>query len=370
MTVVLELPPMEVAERAGRLRQHFGEAGCEALLVTRMANIRYLTGFTGSAGVLLVDREAMVLVTDGRYRDQANEQLAAASVAARVDMAQTAAAQHQALAAAATGIARLGLEAAHVSWAAQRRYRDEFRRAELVATTGLVEALRQHKDEGEIARMARAAAIADDALATVRSRLAERPTEAEVALELDSEVRRLGAEGAGFETIVASGPNGARPHARPGRRSIVEGDLVVIDFGAALDGYRSDMTRTTIVGEPSEIQRRMLEVVAESQAAGVEAVAAGVGAAEVDRVCRDVIADAGWSDAFLHGTGHGVGLDIHEDPRVSGASTATLAAGHVVTVEPGVYLPDHGGVRIEDMVLVTADGSRPLTHAPKDPHLP
>ncbi len=371
MTVASELPPMEVAERAGRLRHRFEEAGCEALLVTRMVNIRYLTGFTGSAGVLLVGPDAMVLVTDGRYRDQANEQLAAASVAARVEMAQTAAAQQQALGAAAAGLARLGLEAAHVSWAAQRRYADEcFPRTELVATNGLVEDLRQHKDEGEIARMARAGAIADAALAVVRPRLGERPTEAEVALELDSEVRRLGADGAGFETIVASGPNGARPHARPGRRGIVEGDLVVIDFGAALDGYRSDMTRTTMVGEPSEMQRRMLDVVAESQAAGVEAVAAGVGAGEVDQVCRQVIAGAGWADAFLHGTGHGVGLDIHEDPRVSPTSTATLAAGHVVTVEPGVYLPEHGGVRIEDMVLVTTEGSRPLTHAPKDPHLP
>ncbi len=366
-----ELAPMDVAARAGRLRDRFDRAGCDALLVTRLVNVRYLTGFTGSAGVLLVDAEGMVLVTDGRYRDQASEQLAAVGVAARVEMAQTAAAQQQALGAAAAGIARLGLEAAHVSWAAQRRYASEcFTSAELVATDGLVEGLRQHKDEGEIARMARAAAIADAALATIRPRLGERPTEAEVALELDSEVRRLGADGAGFETIVASGPNGARPHARPSRRAIVEGDLVVIDFGAALDGYRSDMTRTTMVGEPSDIQGRMLEVVAHSQAAGVAAVAAGVAGAEVDRVCRDVIAEAGWADAFLHGTGHGVGLDIHEDPRIARTSTATLAPGHVVTVEPGVYLPDQGGVRIEDMVLVTTGGSRCLTAAPKDPHLP
>lgn len=366
-----DLVAMDVAGRAGRLRARFHEAGCDGLLVTGLVNIRYLTGFTGSAGLLLVDRETMVLVTDGRYRDQAAEQLAAAGVEARVAMAQTAPAQQAALAEADEGVTRLGLEAVHVSWAAQRRYASEwFPVAELVPTEGLVESLRQHKDDGEVARMAQAAVIADAALAAVRPRLADRPTEAEVALELDSEVRRLGADGAGFETIVASGPNGARPHARPSRRRIVEGDLVVIDFGAMVDGYRSDMTRTTVMGDPSPTQQRMLEVVAHSQAAGVAAVGDGVEAAEVDRVCRQVIAEAGWSDAFLHGTGHGVGLDIHEDPRVARTSTATLGSGHVVTVEPGVYLRDHGGVRIEDMVLVVPGGCRPLTHAPKDPHLP
>ena len=364
------LDPMDVASRAGRLRERFGDAGCEALLVTRMANVRYLTGFTGSAGLLVVDPEGMVLITDGRYRDQAGAQLADAGVGARVEMAQSAAASAQALAAATAGIARLGLEAAHVSWSAQRRYASEWLPStELVPTEGLVEGLRQHKDDGEVARMARAGAIADAALAIARPRLAERPTEVDVALELDTEVRRLGGDGPAFETIVASGPNGARPHARPSRRRVEEGDLVVIDFGATVDGYRSDMTRTTMVGEPSSIQQRMLDVVARSQAAGVAAVGDGVAASEVDRACRQVIAEAGWEEAFLHGTGHGVGLDIHEDPRVGATSTATLGRGHVVTVEPGVYLPDSGGVRIEDTVLVTSGGSRPLTHAPKDPHL-
>jgi Xaa-Pro aminopeptidase len=179
----------------------------------------------------------------------------------------------------------------------------------------------------------------------------------------------MGAQDVSFDTIVGSGPNGARPHARPSARRIEEGDLVVLDFGALVDGYHSDMSRTVIVGEPSATQARMLEVVAASQAAGVDAVAAGRTGVEVDRVCRDVIAEAGWADAFLHGTGHGVGLDIHEGPRVSTASTATLAPGHVVTVEPGVYLPEHGGVRIEDTLVVTATGSRRLTNAPKDPRL-
>ncbi|OWY61750.1 hypothetical protein B7486_62135 [cyanobacterium TDX16] len=178
-------------------------------------------------------------------------------------------------------------------------------------------------------------------------------------------MRRLGATAPSFETIVASGPNGARPHARPSSRTIVEGDLVVTDFGALVDGYHSDMTRTHAVGEVDETQQRMLDVVAESQAAGVAAVRAGATVKEVDRACRQVIEDAGWGDAFVHGTGHGVGLEIHEGPRVSSAVAATLAAGHVVTVEPGVYLPEHGGVRIEDTVVVTADGCDTITLAPK-----
>ncbi|MGH9183415.1 MAG: M24 family metallopeptidase, partial [Acidimicrobiales bacterium] len=288
-----------------------------------------------------------------------------------VEVSPTAAGQRELVASAAAGVARLGLEAADVSWAAQRRYAGEwFPEAELVPTEGLVEGLREVKDDGEVARMAEAARIADVALATVRHRLAERPTEAEVALELDVEMRRLGASGASFDTIVASGPNGARPHARPTGRRIGEGDLVVMDFGAVVDGYCSDMTRTVMVGEPSAVQRRMLEVVTASQAAGVGSVAAGVACAQVDQACRAVIDDAGWGDSFLHSTGHGVGLDVHEEPRVATTSTASLVVGNVVTVEPGVYLPEHGGVRIEDTVVVTADGCRPLTTTPKDPTIP
>jgi Xaa-Pro aminopeptidase len=370
MTIAITLTPMDVARRATQLRERFDEAQCQALVVTNLVNIRYLTGFTGSAAVLVVAADELVLVTDGRYRDQAADQLAAAGVEARIEMAQTVATRQEILGASVSGICRLGLEAAHVSWSAQRRYAEDwFPDAELVATEGLVEGLRQRKDEGEVARLAAAATVADAALAAVRPRLGERPTEAEFALELDSEVRRLGGDGASFETIVASGPNGARPHARPGARTIVEGDLVVIDFGAVVEGYHSDMTRTTMVGEPSPTQRRMLEVVAASQAAGVVAVIHGVESCVVDAACRAVIDEAGWLDAFLHSTGHGVGLEIHEDPRVAPTSTAILAAGHIVTVEPGVYLAEHGGVRIEDTVVVTASGSSFLTHAPKDPYL-
>jgi len=253
-----------------------------------------------------------------------------------------------------------------VSWAQQRRYDDEwFPASELVPLSNLIEDLRLAKDDGEVARIEAAALVADHALASVRDRLRDAPAERDFALELDTAIRRLGAEGNSFETIVASGPNGAKPHARPSARLIVDGDLVVIDFGALVDGYCSDMTRTVMVGEPSPTQQRMLDVVAAAQQAGVDAVAAGVDVKDVDGACRTVIDDAGWKDAFLHATGHGVGLEIHEAPRVASTGDATLAAAQVVTVEPGVYLPEHGGVRIEDTVVVTPQGCRPLTHTGK-----
>jgi Xaa-Pro aminopeptidase len=359
---------MDVASRVPRLRERFDEAGCDALLVTRLVNIRYLTGFTGSAALLLVRPDELVFVTDGRYRDQSAIELAGTGVDARVEVGLTGTKQKEILQEAAAGVGRLGLEAAAVTWSQQRKLDgDWFPDAELVPTEGIVEELRKVKDAGEVERMAAAALIADEALARVLHRLADGPTEQEFALELDFEMRRGGATASSFDTIVASGQNGAKPHHRPSGRRIERGELVVIDFGAIVDGYCSDMTRTFCVGEPtSATARRMVEVVAESQHAGVDAVRAGAEGKAVDEVCRSVIADAGWADAFLHSTGHGVGLEIHEDPRVASTSEDTLVAGHVVTVEPGVYLPEHGGVRIEDTVVVTDEGCTVLTNAPKE----
>lgn len=359
-----DLPPLRTAGRLERLRTAMTAAGIDALLVTNLTNVRYLTGFTGSAGMVLVRPADCLMVTDGRYGAQAADQLAVAGVDARLEVAGEG--RGELLAAAARGAGRVGLEADHLSWADARHHRTEwFGGLDVVPTSGLVEGLRIVKDAGEVARVRAAAAIADAALATVVARLADGPTEAEFGLELDLAMRRGGATRPSFETIVASGPNSARPHHRPGDRRIVEGDLVVVDFGAVVDGYCSDMTRTVVVGEPDPTQARLWRVVAEAQAAGVAQVAAGVEAARIDRACRSIIDGAGWADAFTHGTGHGVGLDIHEAPRVAATSDATLAAGHIVTVEPGVYLEGHGGVRIEDTVVVTDHGCEPLTLTPK-----
>jgi Xaa-Pro aminopeptidase len=365
--MVPALPPMDVAARLERLRPSLAEADCQVLLVTNLTNVRYLTGFTGSAGLLLVRSTGEdVLFTDGRYSTQSAEQLGAAGVGAEVVIGNVA--EQQAALAKAVVPGRVGLEAGHATWGQQRQYASLLGAGvELVPTDGLVEVLRRVKDEGELARIEAAAAIADAALAEVKPRLRERPTEREFGLELDFTMRRLGAADVSFETIVASGPNGAKPHARPSDRRVGEGELVVLDFGALVDGYHSDMTRTVCVGAPATARlAEIVEVVAESQAAGVDAVRAGSTAREVDDVCRRSIAEAGYGEFFVHGTGHGVGLDIHEHPLLNQLATANPDAGFVVTVEPGVYLPDEGGVRIEDSVVVLADGCRRLTNAPKD----
>jgi Xaa-Pro aminopeptidase len=363
------LPAMDVGARLLRLRAALADAGCDALIVTSLTNVRYLTGFTGSAGMLLVMPEKTVLVTDGRYETQASEQVATAGIDASTAIAP-AAKQRELVASlvASGGRQRLGLEAAHVSWARQRAFAsDWFPDAELVPTEGLVERLRRVKDAGEIARLARAAGIADAALSSVRSLLADRPTEISFGQALDFEMRQLGASGPSFETIVASGPNAAKPHHRPSERRIESGELIVLDFGAVVDGYCSDMTRTVSVGPPASGELvRMVDVVTASQAAGVAAVGPGVACSEVDRVCREVIASAGWGERFVHGTGHGVGLDIHEAPSVAATSSDTLLPGHVVTVEPGVYLPGFAGVRIEDTVVVTDEACYSLTTTPKE----
>jgi Xaa-Pro aminopeptidase len=362
---------METEVRLDRLRGALAEdgEGPDSLLVTSLTNIRYLTGFTGSAGMLFVRADEAVLLTDGRYGIQADEQLTEARVDARVEVARAPEQVDKAQQiVAAAGLVRLGLEAAHVSWARQQSFATGwFPDIELVPTTGLVEELRKVKDDGELARLAEAARIADAALQRIRPQLSSGPTEEEFGLALDFEMRRLGAAGPSFETIVASGPNAAKPHHRPGHRRIQPGEPVVLDFGALFDGYCSDMTRTVWVDDVTDADlRRAVEVVLNSQAAGVAAVRPGVDCSEVDKICREVIAAAGWADFFVHGTGHGVGLDIHEAPSVAATSTDTLQVGHVVTVEPGVYLPGLGGVRIEDTVVVTEYGCRSLTSTPKD----
>ncbi len=358
--------------RVDRVRARLGDAGADALLVTTPENIRWLTGFTGSAGLLLVTAGGAVLTTDGRYRTQAAEQLADAGVADAVDLAIGGVeAQLTVLGTALVGHARLGLESGNVTWSAMRSWAARWPEVELVPTDGVVTELRMVKDGWEIDRMVRAAAIADAALASVTDLLTgdrdTGTTELAVAAALDHAMRELGAEDRAFETIVASGPNAAKPHARPTGRRIEVGDPVVVDFGAMFDGYRADMTPTFSVGRPPEGEMaRVFEVVAASQRAGVASVRPGERAGEIDRVCRDVIAEAGWADRFEHGTGHGVGLDIHEAPSVGPGSTANLSPGVVVTVEPGVYLAGLGGVRIEDTLVVTADGSRTLTEFPKE----
>jgi Xaa-Pro aminopeptidase len=368
MTMTTGLAPLEIAGRLDRLRTRFAELDVDALLVTRLPNVRYLTGFTGSAAMLLVLPASATFVTDGRYGEQSHHQLGDAGVDAQVEVRITAAEQRDVLARAATdaSVRRLGLEDKGVTWAQQRELAAAFAGIEVVPAGAVVEELRRVKDGGEVDRIAAACAIADDAFASVLPRLAEGITEREFALALEFAMRERGASHMSFDPIIAAGPNGAMPHSRPSDRPIAHHELIVCDFGCVVDGYCSDMTRTVSVGDPGPDARRLYDLVLASQQAGRDAVASGIGCVDVDRVCRDVISDAGYGEAFSHGTGHGVGLEIHEAPRVAASAAGTLLVGDVVTVEPGVYLPGVGGVRIEDTVVVTATGSRPLTHTPKD----
>jgi Xaa-Pro aminopeptidase len=275
------------------------------------------------------------------------------------------AAQRETLAAAVSERERVGLEEFTITWAEQREFASAFSAVELVPAGTIVEDLRRVKDAGEVDRIRAACAIASDAFEALLTRLGDGITEREFALALEFAMRERGASGNSFDPIIASGPNGAKPHAYPTDRVIERNELVVCDFGCIVDGYCSDMTRTVSVGDPGPEARRVWDVVRDSQWAGREAVRAGADCAAVDRACRDVIDAAGWGESFVHGTGHGVGLEIHEEPRVAASARDTLEPGSVVTVEPGVYLPGVGGVRIEDTVVVTPDGADPLTAFPK-----
>ena len=351
----------------GELRRH----GLEALVVTNATNIRYLTGFTGSNGTVVVTNEATTLITDSRYTERAAEEIAAAQAETGIDVVLhiAAGASTASVGDLVTSARTIGLEAHDLSWAAATKLQEQLTTERVKGTNGLVEGLRQAKSDGEIERMTTAAGIADEALQEVIDGGILGRTEREVQRSLDSRAVDLGADGASFDTIVASGPNSSRPHHEASDRTIVAGDLVIIDFGAEVEGYRSDMTRSFILGGPTDQQQRMLDAVMEAQSAGVETVRPDVVTSEIDAACRAVLADHDLAEYFTHGTGHGVGLDIHEAPSVSSTSTATLAPGHVVTVEPGVYIPDVGGVRWEDTVVVTMDGAKALTNSPKQPYI-
>ncbi|MCY4258572.1 MAG: Xaa-Pro peptidase family protein [bacterium] len=363
-TLLSNIVSMDVSGRVGRVRQAMANSECDGLLVTNLVNVRYLTGFTGSNGVLWLGADEMLLVTDNRYNTQAEAEVARAGAKATVEITNDS--PRQILADALGNARRVGLEAASVSWANKREYAEWFSGCELLPTSGLIEGCRQIKDEGEISRMTTAARIADAALAEVLPVFTQAPTEKQVALHLDAAMRRLGAETSAFTTIVASGPNAALPHQRPTDRVIGKGELVIVDMGAVVEGYRSDMTRTVSVGTPGPQAQKVFETVRDAQRLGVEQVAPGKPIAEVDKACRNHIAAAGWAEAFVHGTGHGVGLDIHEQPWVRAKTTEQLQAGHVITVEPGVYLADRCGARVEDTVVVTPEGKRVLTNSPKE----
>ena len=362
---------MRYGERRERLRATATERGLDAVLVTDLLNVRYLTGFTGSNGALLLRADgADVFGTDGRYTTQAGTQVP--DVELLVDRGTVAALAREAV---RRGAGRIGYESHHVTVDGLRALESVLADAaaggtvpELTSVRRAVEALRAVKDDDEVDALRRACAVADAALAELASEGALRPgrTELQVGRELDARMLALGAEAPSFETIVATGANSAIPHHRPDATELRAGDFLKLDFGATVDGYHSDMTRTVVLGEAADWQREVYQLVATAQAAGRAALAVGADVVAVDAAARDVIAAAGHAEHFTHGLGHGVGLEIHEAPGIGQLGAGRLAAGMAVTVEPGVYLPGHGGVRIEDTLIVTDDAPELLTLTSKE----
>ncbi len=344
----------------------------DALWIDHGPDVRWLTGFTGSNGQVLASTTGSWLFTDGRYAEQAADELSA--VGADIEVVVTGPAERDDRLGAVLPPGEVGFDPDRMTVADHRRLEPVVAAAgaEFIAEAGLVASLRRRKDLAEIERLARAAAITDAVLWPVLTELTAppapggRPSEQGMARRLADAMADLGAEDVSFDLIVAGGPNGARPHARPGSRVVAEGDLVVFDVGAKVEGYGSDMTRTVAVGGSTGAdETRWFDAVVEAQAAGVAAVGIEVDEIEIDRACRSVLERHGLVEHFTHGTGHGLGLEIHEAPILSPRSVGILSAGLVITVEPGVYLPGRGGVRIEDCVVVTEDGAIPLTATPK-----
>lgn len=356
---------MDRALRRARLAERLAASDLDALLVTSRSNVRYLTGFSGSSGQLLVtvDPSRAVLLTDGRYDEQSRREVEGLErrvspsgfVEQIVDVLED------------LRIGRVGFEAGDLT---HERYVElsTAAAAEMVRLDGAVEELRLAKDPQELERIEAAQASAEEAFDRVvlGGGLHEGVAEREVALELEIHMRRAGADEPAFASIVAFGENAAEPHHEPTRRPLARGDVVKIDFGAAVDGYRSDMTRTVAFGEPGERIRELHGLVLDAQLAAIAAVRAGAAAGDVDAAARGVIEGSGLGDAFVHPVGHGVGLEIHERPIMRPGLRERLVAGAVVTVEPGVYISGVGGVRIEDMVRVTGDGARVIASTSKE----
>ena len=346
-------------ERLRRLCAELPETG--ALLILNARNIRYLTGFTGGDGALMAGPTWLVLLVDGRYVTQARNEAAGTEIFEfrnRVDGIAAVANQR--------GVGRLDFESPSLCVEEYLKIREALSEVEFRPLSGVFHHLRSVKDEAEIARIREAARIAGEALAAVRGMIRPGVREEVIALELEYLMRRGGAQKASFDTIVAAGPNTALPHATPGRREIADGDCVMIDYGAVWEGYHSDETCTYIVGRASERQREIYGLVREAHDRAIGAIRAGVSCEEIDRIAREFLRDAGLEGCFSHGTGHGVGLDVHEAPRLAAGMEEILRAGMVVTVEPGIYLPGVWGVRIEDTVLVTEGGCERLTQTPKE----
>ena len=351
---------MDHSGRLNKVREALDLQGADAVLVTNLTNVRYLTGFSGTNGQVLVKSDRSIFFSDPRYEARAGDLVQGADIVIYDNKLTDVLPQHL------NGLGRVGVESSTMTMAEYSDLDEALEGTQLISTKSVVEDIRRIKEPAEIELMRRAIECGDAAFDWVLDRLTPGATERDIALDLEVHMRRGDADEIGFEPIVGSGPLSAHIHHTPSERAFEKGDLVLLDFGAAVGGYRSDLTRTVVLGPASDEQRALYEIVLEAQTRGITAIRDGAAGRDVDAAARDYITETGHGNDFGHGLGHGVGLDIHEAPRLSRVSEHVLSAGDVVTVEPGVYMRGAGGVRIEDCVLVTAEGAEVLGRAPKD----
>lgn len=349
-------------QRLKALREQILKNDCEAFLITYPMNRRYMTGFTGSSGFALVTQHEAILITDGRYSTQSKQEAPHWSVILHDEsIMETVGEKCRAL-----GITSLAFEAEHLTYQEYLELREQLSQQELIPTTEWIESLRMVKSPEEIQKMQKAAQIVDRTFQKIIQQLRPGITEQEVAFQIEKLMRQFGASGPAFETIVASGERSALPHGLASDKVLEKGDLVLMDFGAYYQGYTSDITRTVVLGTANQKQREIYEIVLSAQKRTIEAIASGRIGKEVDAVARKWIAEHGYDQYFRHATGHGIGMEVHESPALRRSSEEVLKTGMIVTVEPGIYLPYIGGVRIEDDILVTPSGGERLTQSSRE----
>ena len=370
-------PSRLLNERHRSIRDQIHTRSLDALVVTSLPNITYLSNFVGSSAILVITGQRFLFITDFRYVTAVSKLQSGASACPNLELMVVESSYDATLAStlASLGLGRIGFEAAHMTVARLNWLRDTFQRegitAEFVSSEGAVERVRIRKDAYELGVLREAARRLSDVTARIFALVSQGRTELDVALDIDWQIRKAGFERTAFDTIVASGPNAALPHARPSERKLTEGDLVVLDFGGVYDSYCVDLTRTVSVGRASERARNVHSAVLTAHDRAIRSVAPGRSRFEIDGAARESLGAVGMADAFGHGTGHGLGIEVHEDPRISKrrpgeADDDGVAPGMVFTIEPGAYFPDWGGVRIEDDVLVTETGVEVLTHVTTD----
>lgn len=347
--------------RIEKLRQLMNEADIDGIIISSHYNRRYMTGFSGTAGVALISEKEAKFITDFRYVEQAKEQANGFEIIEH----KKSLLEEVAYQIANMGIQKLGFEKNHITYHTYEEYKHHFTKIELMPTTGLVEKLRLIKDEQEIKILKEAAQIADAAFNHIISFIKPGLTERDVSNELEFFMRKAGAASSSFDIIVASGIRSALPHGVATDKVIEKGELVTLDFGAYYKGYCSDITRTVAVGEPSNELIKIYETVLEAQQRGMKGIKPGMTGKEADALTRDYIRDQGYGEYFGHSTGHGLGMEVHEGLGLSLKSDTVLTPGMVVTVEPGIYIPGVGGTRIEDDTVITENGNESLTHSTK-----